>query len=101
MAAFDSVAFDSVAFEVDALVSLPERYAGFFRDAVWRWRRRLQRQKCSVISIAIDDNYTDGEGFVLTALALEIGRKQGLDRIPWRGGSSTTPHGTNDSGNGR
>ena len=71
------------------------------RDRVWRWRRRLMRQKCSVISVAIDDNYTNGEGFTLTALALELAKKKGLDRSPWRGGtySNTSGNGTLESGN--
>lgn len=71
------------------------------RDSVWRWRRRLRRQKCSVVSIAIDDNYSDGPGFVLTALSLEIGRKKGLDRTPARGGTNTNSAGSGTTGNGR
>ncbi len=71
-----------------------------FRDSVWRWRRRLNRQKCSVISIAIDDNYTPGPGFTLTALALEIGRKPGLDRIAWRNGTSSNPSGSGSNSDG-
>ncbi len=65
-----------------------------FRDSVWRWRRRLNKQKCSVISVAIDDSYSPNAGFTLTALALEIGRKQGLDRSPWRGGTFTNRSGS-------
>ena len=72
-----------------------------FRDSIWRWRRRLRRQKCSVISVAIDDNYTIGRGFTLTALALELARRKGLDRVPWRGGSITNTHGSGDVSNGR
>lgn len=71
-----------------------------FRDSVWRWRRRLDRQKCSVISVAIDDNYTAGPGFVLNALALEIGRKPGLDRVPWRSASETSPSGSGSESDG-
>lgn len=71
-----------------------------FRDSVWPWRRRLARQKCSVISIAIDDNSTNGEGFTLTALALELAKKKGLDRSPWRGGtySNTGASGSSETG---
>lgn len=71
-----------------------------FRDSVWRWRRRLNRQKCSVISVAIDDAYTAGPGFTLTALALELGRKSGLDRVPWRNGTHVNPtdSGSNSDG---
>lgn len=72
-----------------------------FRDSVWRWRRRLSRPRCSVVSVAIDDNYTEGPGFILTALALEIGRKTGLDRVPWRAGTTTSVHGTTTISNGR
>ncbi len=71
-----------------------------FRDSVWRWRRRLNRQKCSVISVAIDDNYTVGPGFVLTALSLEIARKPGLDPVPWRGGTHSNPSESGDNGDG-
>lgn len=72
-----------------------------FRDSTWPWRRRPARQKCSVISIAIDDNYTSGEGFTLTALCLEIARKPGLDRTPWSGGtySNAGGSGSTESGN--
>lgn len=70
------------------------------RDSVWRIRRRLSRQKCSVISIAIDDNYTDGEAFTLTALGLELAKKPGLDRMPWRGGSYTNTGGSGSSDTG-
>lgn len=72
----------------------------WFRDSVWRWRRRPSRQKCSVISVAIDDAYSPGPGFVLTALGLEIGRKPGLDRVPWRNGTSTTPSGSGSNSDG-
>lgn len=51
-------------------------------DSVWRWRRRPRRQKCSVFSVAVSDLGTTNEGFTLTTLGLEIGRKTGLDRIP-------------------
>jgi hypothetical protein len=71
-----------------------------FRDSVWRWRRRLSRQKCSVISVAIDDNYSPGEGFVLTALALELGMKPGLDRVPWHGGTTVNQQGSGSTPTG-
>ncbi len=71
-----------------------------FKDSTWPWRRRLLRQKCSVISVAIDDNYTNGEGFTLTALALELKPKKGLQRTPWLGGTYTNTggSGTTDTG---
>lgn len=71
-----------------------------FRDSTWAWRRRLHRRKCSVISIAIDDAYTNGEGFCLTALALELAKKPGLDRIPWRGGTYNNTGGSGSSNTG-
>jgi hypothetical protein len=71
-----------------------------FADSTWPWRRRLFRRKCSVISIAIDDNYTNGEGFTLTALALELAKKPGLDRIPWRSGTYTNTGGSGSSETG-
>lgn len=71
-----------------------------FRDSVWRWRRRLARQKCSVISVAIDDDYTPGPGFTLTALSLQIARKPGLDRVAWQGGTYTNPAGSGNSSDG-
>lgn len=96
MGAFIADAFEPTAFFTDDVDSPIE-----LRDAVWRWRRRLQRQKCSVISIQLDDDYSDGPGFTLTAIALEIGKKPGLDRIPWRGGVSSTPAGQVTIKNGR
>jgi hypothetical protein len=72
-----------------------------FRDSTWPWRRRLFRRKCSVISVAVDDNYTNGEGFTLTALTLQIAKKPGLDRIPWHGGTfnNTGSNGSSNTGN--
>lgn len=60
------------------------------RDSVWRWRRMPRKQKCSVFSITISDNFTDGPGFVLTALGLELARKSGLDRIAVPGGTNVS-----------
>lgn len=59
------------------------------KDSTWEWVRRPSRQKCGVLSIAIDDNGTSGPGFVLTAIGLELRKKPGLNRIPERGGTST------------
>lgn len=52
-------------------------------DSVWRWRRRPARQKCSVFSVAVSDANSDGPGFKLVALGIELAKKPGLDRIPW------------------
>lgn len=71
------------------------------RDSVWSWKRRVARRKCSVISVAIDDNYTNGAGFILTALALELGIKPGMDRVPNRGGTYTNTQGSGTSRTGR
>lgn len=61
------------------------------RDSVWRWRRRPHRQKCSVFSVTVSDLGTDGPGFTLTALGLELGKKTGLDRIsPVTGGTTAS-----------
>ncbi len=63
-------------------------------DSVWRFRRRPARQKCSVFSVSISDLGSDGPGFTLVVLALELARKPGLDRIPAvTGGNSTNSRG--------
>ena len=62
--------------------------SSFTRDSVWRWRRMPRKQKCSVFSIVISDNFTDGPGFSLVALGLELARKTGLDRIAVPGGTN-------------
>lgn len=49
-------------------------------DTAWRFRRRLTRQKCSAISIELV--YTGSKlGAIPTAVLLELGGKQGLDRM--------------------
>ncbi len=50
-------------------------------DLRWEWVRRPERQKCSVISISLEDVNTDGPGFVLSAITLELARKPGLNRV--------------------
>ena len=72
-----------------------------FRDSVWRWTRSPSRRKCSVFSVSVDDNWSEGRGFVLTALALEVGQKQGLDKVPAHGGSFNNPRGSGSSRTGR
>lgn len=60
----------------------PTGHSGlWFRDNVFRVRRRLARQKCSVFSIEYSDLGSDAN-FAPTVLALELGSKTGLDRIP-------------------
>lgn len=58
------------------------------RDTVWRWRRMPRKQKCSVFSVTISDNNTDGAGFSLVALGLELAKKPGLDRTAVPGGTN-------------
>lgn len=58
-------------------------------DSTWEWVRRPSRQKCSVVSIALEDVNTDGPGFELTAFTLELARKQGLNRVPERTGTGS------------
>lgn len=59
------------------------------RDSVWRWRRRPRKQKCAVFSLSISDHNTDGPGFSLVGIGLELAKKTGLDRIPALGNTST------------
>lgn len=60
----------------------PDGQSGlWFRDGVFRLRRRFARQKCSVFSIEFSDLSSDAN-FAPTVLALELGSKTGLDRIP-------------------
>ncbi len=52
----------------------------WFRDGVFRFRKRPHRQKCSVFSVEFSDQGADGPGFEPVVLALELSRKPGLDR---------------------
>ena len=54
----------------------------WFRDGVFKFRRRPRRQKCSVFSIEFSDNAENNSGFEPVVLALELAKKPGLDRIP-------------------
>jgi hypothetical protein len=53
-----------------------------FRDGVFKFRWRPGRQKCSVISFEFSDMGATNAGFEPVVLALELGVKPGLDRIP-------------------
>lgn len=53
----------------------------WLRDSVFRVRHRPVRRKCSVFSIEFSDQGALTDGFQPVMLALEIGKKQGLDRI--------------------
>jgi hypothetical protein len=52
----------------------------WFRDGVFRFRRRFDRQKCSVFAIEFSDQGSNAS-FTPVVLALELGLKPGLDRI--------------------
>ncbi|HEY6021369.1 MAG TPA: hypothetical protein VIY48_16135, partial [Candidatus Paceibacterota bacterium] len=54
----------------------------WFRNGVYRTRRRPKRQKCSVVSFEFSDNSAPNDSFIPVALGIELGRKTGLDRIP-------------------
>jgi hypothetical protein len=58
-------------------------------DLTWDWERDPARQKCSSISIALEDYNTDGPGFELAAFTLELARKSGLNRGPTRTGTGS------------
>lgn len=52
----------------------------YFRDGVFKFRRRLKRQKCSVFSLEFTDQGS-AVNFQPVVIALELGAKPGLDRI--------------------
>lgn len=54
----------------------------FFRDDKFRIRKRPHRQKCSVFAIEFSDQGHTGGGFIPAVLALELGQRAGLDRVP-------------------
>lgn len=54
----------------------------WFRDGVFKFRRRPARQKCSVFSIEFSDQAAPHSGFEPVVVALELAIKPGLDRIP-------------------
>lgn len=53
-----------------------------FKDGVFKFRWRPARQKCSVISFEFSDMGSTNASFEPVVLALELGVKTGLDRIP-------------------
>ena len=63
----------------------PNASALWFRDHVFRMRFRPARQKCSVFAVEFSDSGCTNAGFQPIALALELGVKTGLDRIPTNG----------------
>lgn len=54
------------------------------KDSVWRWTRRLSRQKCSAISIEIQISSRYGKAVVPTVIMLEIGNKNTMQKVPTR-----------------
>jgi hypothetical protein len=56
-----------------------------FRDGLYRVRHRPSRQKCSVFSLEFSDQGAATAGFIPVVVALELGVKPGLDRIPTDG----------------
>lgn len=73
--------------ESDVVASGLESNSLWFRDGVFKFRRRPARQKCSVFSIEFSDQGVVGAGFEPVVLGLELMRKTGLDRIPTPGWS--------------
>lgn len=57
----------------------------WFKDGVFKFRRRPGRQKCSVFSLEFSDQGALTRGFEPVVLALELGVKPGLERIPSNG----------------
>lgn len=53
-------------------------------DGVYRTRRRFRRQRFSTVALEFSDNFASGDGFVITEVALEVGSKDGLTRLPGR-----------------
>lgn len=54
------------------------------QDGVYRTRRRLRRQRFSSVSFEFSDGGAPGDSFVIVELALELGRMDGLTRLPRR-----------------
>lgn len=54
----------------------------WFRNGVYRDRRRPKIQKCSVFSVELSDMSAPNNSFIPIALGFEVGKKNGLDRIP-------------------
>jgi hypothetical protein len=52
-------------------------------DSESEYTRDLARQKCGRVSFAITDT-SNSEGFTLVAFSIVIGRRGGLNRVPWR-----------------
>lgn len=78
-----STAVDNEPFG-DTLWPDPTLYSG--KDGVYRTRRRFDTRGTRAASVAfeVSDGYATGDSFVITELALELGLKDGLTRLPRR-----------------
>lgn len=54
------------------------------QDGVYRVRRRFARQRMASVSLEFSDRGAPGNSFVITEIALELGTKEGLTRLPNR-----------------
>lgn len=54
----------------------------WYRDGKFRIRKRPHRQKCSVWAVEFSDLGAPNAGFTPYILAIELGKKTGLDRVP-------------------
>lgn len=56
---------------------------GSTNDAVYQFRSKLCRQKCESVKFGFEDvSVTPGEAYILTNIALEVGVKMGLFKMP-------------------
>jgi hypothetical protein len=81
---FDAGAlFEASEYGDDAYYGEDEVYGGV-EDGVYQLQARLDRQKCQAIRFEIQDqdDGTGGEGYDVTSLAMQVGVKRGLNRIP-------------------
>lgn len=74
----------SVAYDFDETIVQTETIPAASLQTPYQWRLLFNRQKCEAIKITIQDSQSApyGEGLRLSALALEIGVKGGLQRAP-------------------
>ena len=56
-------------------------WGGSTASKIWRWARRLARQKCSVVAFELSDLGATTQSFAPVCLGLEIGKRGGLDRV--------------------
>lgn len=56
-------------------------YGGADADNLWRWTKRMNRQKCSAIMFELSDQGAATASFAPVVFAMEVGIKPNLDRI--------------------